>query len=42
MSKVNNINFSESKFVLFFQHTTENNFGKQKQHLMKEWNFRKE
>ena len=42
MPHVNNVNFSESKFALLFQHTTENNFWRQKQHLMKEWTFHNE
>ena len=31
--------FLENKFVLLFLHTTENNFGEQKEHEMKEWNI---
>ena len=32
MPHVNNVIFPESKFALLFRHTTENKFGKQKQH----------
>ena len=42
MPHLNNVIFSESKFALLFQHTTENNFWRQKQHLMKEWSIHKE
>ena len=34
MPCVNNVNFSESKFALLFQHTTENNFWRPKKHLV--------
>ena len=34
MPHVNNVNFPESKFALLFRHTTENKFGKQKQHYI--------
>ena len=33
---VNNVNFPKNDFALFLLHTTEINFGKQKQHEMKE------
>ena len=41
MPHVNNVIFSESKFALLFQHTTENSFWRQKQHLMIEWSIHK-
>ena len=31
----NAIFLKKSKFALLFQHTTENNYGKQRQHLIK-------
>ena len=34
------VNFSESKFALLFQHITENNIWRQKQHnIMKVWSI---
>ena len=33
MPQVNNVNFPKNKLALLFLHTTENNFGKQKQHV---------
>ena len=42
MPHVNNINFVESKFALLFQHTTENNSWRQKQHIVKEWSIHNE
>ena len=36
MPHVNNLNFSEYTFPFQFLHTIEDNFGKQKQHIMKE------
>ena len=42
MPHVNNVKFPECKFCLLFQHTTENNFGKRKQHLMKKWSIHNE
>ena len=41
MPRVNKVIFTESKFALLFQHTTENNFGS-KQHLTKEWSIHNE
>ena len=31
-----------NKFVLLFLHTAENNFGEQKEHVMKEWSIHNE
>ena len=42
MQHVNNVNFPENKFAVLFLHTTVNNFGKRKQHEMKEWNIHNE
>ena len=39
MPHVNNVNFSESKFALLFRPTTEDNFWKLKQHLVKKWSI---
>ena len=36
MSHVNNLNFPEYMFALYFLHIIEYNFGKQKPHIMKE------
>ena len=36
MPHVNNLNFPENMFALYFLRTKEDNFGKQKQHKMKE------
>ena len=36
MPHVNNFNFPEYMFALSFLHTIEDNFGKRKQHKMKE------
>ena len=39
MSRVNNLNFPEYMCALQFLHIIEDNFGKQKQHRMKELNI---
>ena len=39
MPHMNNVNFSENKFVLLFLRTTENIFGDRKEHKMKEWSI---
>ena len=36
MPPVNNLNFPENMFALKFLHTIDSNFGKQKQHKVKE------
>ena len=36
---MNNVFFSESKFAVLFQCSRENNFWRQKLHLMKEWSL---
>ena len=36
MPHVNNLNFPEYTFAFYFLHTIEDNFGKQKQHKIKE------
>ena len=42
MPHVNNLNFPESMFAPFFLHTLGDNFGKQKQHEMKELSIPRE
>ena len=39
MPHMKSVIFPESKFALLFQHTTENNLWRQKQHIMKVWSI---
>ena len=42
MPQVNNLNFPESMFALYSLHTIRDNFGKRKQHKMKELSIHRE
>ena len=42
MPHVNNLNFPEYVFALYFLHAIVDNFGKQKQHKMKEMSILRE
>ena len=42
MPHVNNLNFSEYMFALWFLHTIGDNFGNQKQHKMKDLSIPRE